>query len=342
MIDDDKSSVDQLLDDLNDLDGFECEYCDFNDTEKKLSRFRPGIVVLDLLLDTIEAPGEDVFAKIWDSCFSPLVIYSADPDRIPTEHPLVAKVHKGSGSELGVVEKIREFLIPAQALISAEDLANTKLRYSLKKVAPKVLQSDVDVIHRVTMRHFAATLDVQLDNTTPQFAWEQFIYPPVHDHLTTGDILRTADGNPQDPADFRVVLTPTCDLVRGQSRVPKVESVLVSKCCEFPSNFPKKRVSLGKVLTSVFHDDTSSLIVPGFADVIPPMLANLKSLEMIDLKAISLDENANECRFVRVTSIDSPFREMATWAYLRVAGTPGLPDRNLEEWACAIEGARGS
>ena len=347
VIDDDKTSVQQLLDELDDLADFEWEYCGFSDTQTTLSRFKPGIVVLDLILDSPgtpgihETPGVEIFDTIWSTLFGPLVIYSAQPDQVAEAHPLVAKVQKGSGSELEVVERLRKFLIPAQALDNAQAQANTELRRAFQRVSPKVPHDDADLLYRVTMRQFAAVLDVQIEGTTLGFAWEQFIYPPVHEHLATGDVLRIAGGDPATPQDHRIILTPTCDLVYGDDRDPKVKSVLVSKCEGIPATFPKK-TKLVKLLTSGFDDGTSSLVMPGFLDVLPPMLANLKSLEMIDLNTIAQDESVSESKFYRVTSIDSPFREMATWAYLQVAGTPGLPDRNLKEWAKTIDNARES
>ena len=60
------------------------------------------------------------------------------------------------------------------------------------------------------------------------------------------------------------------------------------------------------------------------------MTAELKRLQLIDLKLIG--EN-DECEYCRVASVDSPFREMITWAYLQVTGRPGLPDRDFDDWA---------
>ena len=69
------------------------------------------------------------------------------------------------------------------------------------------------------------------------------------------------------------------------------------------------------------------------------MVANLKRLELLEWEQIRLggDENdedqpARDGRFKRVASTDSPFREMVVWAYLRVAGRPGLPDIDVEAW----------
>ena len=69
--------------------------------------------------------------------------------------------------------------------------------------------------------------------------------------------------------------------------------------------------------------------LPGLAGIVPQMAANLKCLELIELGKI---ENNNESEYLRVVSIDSPFREMITWAYVQVTGRPGLPDRDIERW----------
>ena len=50
------------------------------------------------------------------------------------------------------------------------------------------------------------------------------------------DLVRTdgresSEGKDDDPASFRVVLTPSCDLERAGDRKPKVSQVLVAKCC---------------------------------------------------------------------------------------------------------------
>ncbi|MYK60628.1 MAG: hypothetical protein F4034_01405 [Chloroflexi bacterium] len=58
------------------------------------------------------------------------------------------------------------------------------------------------------------------------------------------------------------------------------------------------------------------------------MAADLRDLELIPVGAIGVEGE----EFLRVASVDSPFRELISWAYLQVAGRPGLPQRDLDGW----------
>ena len=64
------------------------------------------------------------------------------------------------------------------------------------------------------------------------------------------------------------------------------------------------------------------------------MMADLRDLELIPLAKIDGIHGGKE--YARIASIDSPFREAVTWAYLQNAGRPGLPDRDLEAWCGEI------
>lgn len=54
------------------------------------------------------------------------------------------------------------------------------------------------------------------------------------------------------------------------------------------------------------------------------MAANLRKLELI-----AVDEIVD---YERIASLDSPFREMVSWAYMQIAGRPGLPERDFDAW----------
>ena len=43
-------------------------------------------------------------------------------------------------------------------------------------------------------------------------------------------------------------------------------------------------------------------------------------------------KNDDSGEYIRVVSIDSPFREQIAWAYLNTAGRPGVPDRDFAIW----------
>jgi CTP synthase len=80
------------------------------------------------------------------------------------------------------------------------------------------------------------------------------------------------------------------------------------------------------LLTSGFLDGIVPL--PKLPGRIPPMVANLKRLKLIPLSHIT----ANSADYVRIAAIDSPFRELVSWAYSQTACRPGLPDRDTETW----------
>ena len=59
------------------------------------------------------------------------------------------------------------------------------------------------------------------------------------------------------------------------------------------------------------------------------MAANLRELELITVEKIIPGEDAEYCI---VASIDSPFKELVSWAYLQISCRPGLPDRDIQSW----------
>lgn len=62
--------------------------------------------------------------------------------------------------------------------------------------------------------------------------------------------------------------------------------------------------------------------------MIPTMAAYLRDLEFIPFGDIGIQDKP----FLRIASIDSPFRELIAWAYLNTACRPGLPDRDFNSW----------
>jgi CTP synthase len=47
----------------------------------------------------------------------------------------------------------------------------------------------------------------------------------------------------------------------------------------------------------------------------------------------SIGENKE---YIKIASIDSPFREAIIWAYMQINCRPGLPDRNFDLWTQQI------
>jgi CTP synthase len=74
--------------------------------------------------------------------------------------------------------------------------------------------------------------------------------------------------------------------------------------------------------------------LPELPGLIPHLSLDLRDLDLIDLGQIGNRGTAG-ITYERVATIDSPFREQMAWAFLQIAGRPGLPDR---DFSATIEG----
>ncbi len=323
---------------------------DFDDAKKKLLSFRPDIVILDLFVGNVFSEGEregwNTLDIIWKKHFCPIVVYSGLPD-IPEKyerHPFVKSIKKGSGSEQKVLDAIREFLPHVDTLKEAERDIRRSFSKAMRDVARYAFeafrddtQRIVDTIKRSGRRRLAALMDEPPANETTLADWEQYLLPPVSEDIRLGDILRDGSASPDDPASFRVVLTPSCDLAASGNREPKVRDVLVSKCCSMKNGLETTSLK-GMKIRKLKDQLRSSMLTQGYLgavipfpslkDQIPIMAANLRDLALIPVEDIGMSDKP----FLRIASLDSPFRELIAWAYMQTAGRPGLPDRDLDSW----------
>jgi hypothetical protein len=355
IIDDQPDSVKPLQDEIKEkLPEADSRIVDFGAAQTTIAAFEPDIIVLDLLRETTEeAPGLDVWEFIWEKRFCPLVFYTAFPERLEqddrSKHPFVRSEKKGGGSEERVIAHIHGFDIHVSALIAVGTEIRGVLNRMLKEVAHRAFSnvkepSDVrDMLTRMARRRVAAAMDDRLSTGGPNLrSWEHYLCPPLVDrHLLTGDIIRKRDGDPTDPTQYAVVLTPSCDLVADGHRKPKVERVLVALCTnvkrllqdlnlDIHTNREKCKERLLPMLNQGYG--TSCLPLPGLPGAFPAMAADFRNLELISLKEIGNDKEP----FLRVASVDTPFRELVAWAYITNAARPGLPDRDFESWADEI------
>ena len=211
----------------------------FVGAEEYIDSYRPDIVVLDLLRastgDGREPDGLGPLEGIWQKQLMPVVIYSAAPERSESvdsaisDHPLIRLVKKGDGSEVEVVEAIRNLIPVVTSLQATRSMVEQSLFMVLKAVAPTVFKnfSDNDdvagALERASMRRLAAMADEQGKFGDRHAAWEQYVFPPLSNDVMLGDVLRIGAEADLDPANFRVVLTPSCDLVAGGDRSAKVD-----------------------------------------------------------------------------------------------------------------------
>ncbi len=336
----------------------ETKICNFEEADSHLRSFRPHLVILDLIKDEdavgTEVEGLNTYQAIWDSHFCPVIVYSArkqEYDETQAPHPLVISEQKGTGSQKRVVKAIRTLSPHIEALKQSENLVreclssamrDTALRASSTPISPQRL---ADIVTRSGRRRVAARMDEPVPGELRLASWEMYLYPPVSNQKLLGDILRKVDEDHDAPSSFRVVLTPSCDMVDGGNQKPRVDRVLVAKCCPMSDVIEKMGMQDAaakklkgdlprRMLNQGYFQDFIPL--PLLDGEIPAMAANLKDLNLIPISDIGPGS-----LFTRVASVDSPFREQVAWAYLQIAGRPGLPERDTSAWAQDIIDAIG-
>lgn len=319
----------------------------FDEADKALQGFRPDIVVLDLLdgdgTAGSDAKGNSTLKMIWNSRFCPIVIYSAQTELAEpgdwSGHPFIAAVKKGAGSPEFVAKAIEAFADPVNYLQQAEYEVSGIYARALRDVAPiaylasNEAKDRAEMIRRGGRRRLAAAMDLS-ESVIDIAPWEIYIFPPMAARVKLGDILRLRDGHPNDPTAFRIVLTPSCDMARDGN--PRQAEALLAKCVTCDTGLAAADMMGAKPdriqthLLNAGHKD-GILPLPALAGHVPDMMADLKRLEVVPLVEIGADK-----KYVRVASIDSPFRELVSWAYQGTACRPGLPVRALKSWAEAL------
>lgn len=323
----------------------------FEGAEEMIESFSPDIIVLDIKRDVAgseEAPGLQTRDYIWDRRFCPLVFYTAFPDLLGDDqrlkHPFVKMVRKGSGSEQAVIDYIRAFESHVSAVNKAAEEIHRALTRALREVATRVFDTTTDVaqipetLTRSARRRVAAAMDEELSTGGPNLrSWELYLCPPTSSHLLTGDIIRKRTGDDKDPSSYRVILTPSCDLVTNGKRQPRVDKVLAAMCTsverllkDLGLDVSTDRKKCKERLLSMLHQGHgySCLPVPALPGKFPSMAADFRDLSLIDLANIG-DAGKD---YIRVASVDNPFRELVAWAYMLNEARPGLPDRDFDSW----------
>lgn len=334
----------------------------FYGVDTTLVRFRPDMVVLDIVEGQIPHDvdsGNQSFEQIWNTWYCPIVVYTShEGKRTFSESEQVVEVIKGMGSDARVVAELKNFVPVARMIRSVHEDFDRRIREALRD-SVHTLRSQIgiedhglvnSILQRAVRRLVAAQVDVGVSEGDTLEPWERFVIPPLGEHLLTADILRKGDADWSTEDAFRLVLTPSCDLVRWGASPPKAEQVLVARCEPIgdqktlrlrPEHRLKQKAkeSQRKRLRDMVREGIAGAYVPipRFRGHVPLMVANLKHLELIPWDRIKEHTSATEMDsrqevYQRIASTDSPFREMVVWAYLRVTGRPGVPDIDVNDW----------
>ena len=324
--------------------------CNFEDARQRLVAFRPHLVILDLIREGSspepEVEGLNTYRAIWKEHFCPVVVYSArrqEYDDGEAPHPLVKSVAKGSGSEALVVDAIRELRPYIDAIRETESQVRDSLSVAMRDAALRAVATSAspdtiaEIVKRSGRRRVAAMMDEPMADDSRLSPWEIYVYPPVSKGIKLGDLLRKVEDGQNNPSSFRVVLTPSCDMVQAGTQQPKVENVLTAKCCTLREGLNLTGLGIttspGALVRRLLNPGYLHPIIPlpALGTDIPAMSANLQDLDLIPM-----DRIGDEATFTVIASVDSPFREMVAWAYLQTAGRPGLPVRDVNLWAQEI------
>lgn len=350
IVDDDQGIVDLLKEEIEAaIEGVICESeLSFAQAATRIASVRPDAVVLDLLDGGVDVdpPGQQTWQSVWTGRFCPIIVYTAFggplTPPVPTSHPFVKQVVKGVGTHAQVVQHLQEFRPLVVAIESVHQEIDAVLQRVLRDTVGAAVIPGTDAAHLVhaARRRVAAMMD---ESTALEgralFSWEQYVIPALGTDPLTGDVLRIREAEWTDPTAFRVILSPSCDLVSGRNEA----SVLVAKCSTIASLRQRLQLSPNvqraaeRIRTTVLTTGHWSgfLPLPEFPSRIPLMVANLKDLEILPYTAIRPAPGAVE-QFERVASIDSPFREEVAWAFLSTIARPGMPERDLTAWATSI------
>ena len=327
----------------------------FADAAEKIAETLPDIVVLDVYEDQVEGHSVEAIEPtrryIWDEHFCPVVYHSAHdfPEHLRQNHPFIRYESKMAGSQDRVAGHVKSFAQEIAGLRTVRRELTRRAGEALRHVSPLIWQTgrpaneQTDLFLRVVRRRMAAALDYTTEHQKQTQAWEQYIYPPISNDLLTGDLIRASGANANDLTAYRLILSPSCDLVRGRGKT--LEQILVADCVSVNDFLAKAGINAQKLddrdhrkklLSELSKDQVAGLtVLPKFPDVLPLMAANLKKLSLVSYSDIAT-KSGEAKPFLRIASVDSPFRERLAWAYLQVAGRPGVPDVDREALADSI------
>jgi DNA-binding NarL/FixJ family response regulator len=319
----------------------------------------PDVFIIDLYEDDYtpdaKQTGPELCQNIWKKRFRPMIVNSAfdvDPhvDHRIAKHPFYKYIKKGPSFD-DVVDQVKTFIAHAAEVRKIEDEVYAALQPVVQDSAETIWRvlkdgkARSEALMRSARRRVGAMMDLrQVLSDETVLPWEQYIVPPLESDLLMADVLVAEDGKTDDALSYRVVLTPSCDLVLRNGKA-KVKALLVGKCVDAKAfckgmglksgNAEQLKKQLVPILTQAQINGYCPL--PAYPGMWPEMAIKLRDTEFVAFDAISKPQA--KAQFKRVASIDSPFREQIAWAHMQIASRPALPDRNVEPWADSIVAA---
>lgn len=360
MIEDNERAIHGLMGAIEDR-GWSYKVASFEQAEKAIVEFDPDVIVMDWMYDEDDAElGRPILENVLAKEFRPVIVFSAHDlntvlEETINKYPLINFTRKGEDdSELAIT--IDEWKDSAVALSKLRNNMNLALIESAKalnvfKTMDNFPEESV-VAYMLSKRAIQYFEQIEVGSCPP--AWIQYSYPPISDNLLVADIIRFySEDRDQSiigtPSEYAVILTPSCDMVNHGTSTFKV---LVAMCCEKEKitevrlkNSENVETGKGKEKVCVLAKELrygynkAYVSLPSLPQVLPNMTINLKDLDFRLLSEIApsfASFNKEQHRAYRVASVASPFREQLVWAHMINSCRPGMPEREMEDWAKEI------
>ncbi len=351
IIDDQKDSVSGIIDFCEDK-SWDVQWSDFVNCYKYIFEFDPDVVILDWREDAeeIEA-GKGILESIWDNGYRPIIIFSAnvafiDVANLKEESNLLKIIPKGDENPVNnELLQIEKYVVSLSSFRKDMSKALIKSLNSVEYIKDQDGVADNAVSYILSKRASSYFEEIYSDNIEPY--WVQYACPPMSNSLCVCDIIRicSEEGKENEEGlvnEYRVILTPSCDMVCVGGRAPKVTHVLCAYC-DKKEKFHNmtlvenpKDENINKVVSKLNVGYNNRYVpLPRLPQKIPYMTIDLKHVDLIPIDEIatSAEKKTASTKYYRVASVFSPYREQIVWAHLQNSCRPGVPDRNMNDWA---------
>lgn len=370
LIEDDKVLSRQIKEFLSDeiIDSRRLSIQEINDFDHAFGLIRErkaDLAILDIYRGEARAggerPGEEVLARITETGFVCVVIYTALPEGLEhLSNQFVRLVPKVEGlAKLGEqIQDLFRMRIPQMHRAVINHLDSTLRDYMWKFVQPNweqfaaiadkpeflrlILQRLAftfahEGVEKLTAEVFEDHVESAVIDPEDVHPCEYYFKPPIGVDPLLGNIyVRETGGSKQ----YLVVLWPSCDMISTRGRVAKTDRVLCAKATllEESPEVGRWRESLAKgkeeglsALRSLLKNQRAPQkglgsaeryhYLPGAWDI-PDLVVDFQALEHIELETLR--------RFPCLATLASPFSGALATRFGRYLGRPGTPDLDIE------------
>lgn len=330
---------------------------DFADALTEIAERRADLIILDVFRGSgfgpADAAGLNVLSEIQSTGFVSVILYTAHPEKVAEYEThfvrLVGKEANSLDRLTAVAEELFTTRIPQIFRGITEHMQSMFRDYMWQFVDKNwgVLEplSGKPEFLRLVLSRLGASLsgagvarlsasifDGHLDGdaaTGMVHPAEYYVMPPMDGaSVKMGDLRIRTIG---ETDHYLVVLWPSCDMVRSETRQPKTDRVIcaaaelitttaeVQKYKEGANTTKEKAVQ--ELLKNKRHGNSERFhFLPGLCDV-PDLLVDFQKLEVVALA---------ECTGFRCpATVASPFAESISSRFLRYIGRIGTPDLDL-------------